>query len=211
MKSSPFLKVTGFAAVMLAMNAAEASVVVSVDFLTSTSYSGLGVLGTGTYWNYGTSKSNLTADDGFTPTTIGYSATGSTGGVSATIPLFNDYLHGGSTLNITGLDNSLKYNLVLYGAQNFFGGRGATFTVGAVSKSTSGDQQSSFAEGVNYVRYENLSPTSGAIAVTATTGPDGVAIFNGFQLEAVPEPSSGLLLLGTATAGLLVRRRKHGR
>lgn len=217
MKSSKFLQVTGFAAVMLAMHAAQASVVVNVDFMTSVStYNGLGVIGTGTYWNNGGSKSNLTAEDGITATTIGYAVTGAqgTGGAGASIALFSDYFYDagdGMIMNITGLDNTKTYNLILYGAQAASLNRGATFTVGAVSKSTTGDQQSTFADGVNYVRYDSISPTLGSIVVQATNGPDGIAIFNGFQLEVIPEPSAGLLLLGTASAGLLRRRRTHGR
>jgi hypothetical protein len=145
-------------------------------------------------------------------TTIGHALTGSysAGGVGATIALFSDYVNcGPATLTITGLDNAMKYNLILYGAQNFQGGRGATFTMNAVSLSTTGDQQSSFAEGVNYVRYDNLAPTSGSLSATISTGPESVGIFNGFQLQVIPEPGS-LGMLGAAVIAMLLRRKIHG-
>lgn len=212
MKVSLSIKAASVAAVMLTMNAAQAAVIVNVDITTHQStYAGIGAIGTGTFWNTGTSGTNLKAEDGTTVTGIGHSLSGtfSPGGVGADISLFSDYFNAGpATLTLTGLDNSKTYTLILYGAQNFLGGRGATFTVGDVSKTTTGDQQSTFAEGVNYVRYDNLSPTGGVLTATVSTGPESVGIFNGFQLQAIPEPSSALLMLGATTAGLLLRRRK---
>jgi hypothetical protein len=119
---------------------------------------------------------------------------------------------------LTGLDPTLTYNLVIYGAQNFAGGRGGQFDLASPdlpARETSGDQQTTFAEDVNYVRFDNLVPTGpdNRIRWLVSVGAENVAIFNGFEIEAVqpssvPEPGAmSLVLAGLAVAALGRRGR----
>jgi len=109
------------------------------------------------------------------------------------------------TLTLTGLAPT-DYNIYLIangGYQNQYGG---TFTIGGVSRTSAGSQYTSWQEGSNYVRFTNLTPDiNNQIAVNFAPY-NGYFIFNGFQLEVLPEPSSAMLL---GLGGLLVWRRSR--
>lgn len=191
---------------------------VSVDVSGGT-YTGTGVLDTTTHtWlSKPTSGNTFTLDS----QTVGIIYGGfSSGNIDATIDLFDDYKHNsaGSAVGfvLTGLDMTKTYDIVLYGAQNFGGGRGASFDLvegtysGADPQTTSGDQQSSFVAGVNYVLFSGIAPTNSSgdqrIRFLVGNGPDGIGIFNGFEIRSVPEPGA-ILLCGLG--GLFVLRRRR--
>jgi len=170
-------------------------------------YTGPGVLDTTSRtWELKPSTGNTFQLDGQTITmTYG---TNWAGGIDAPIDLFDDYKHnnGGSAFGVvlTGLDMSKTYDLVVYGAQNFLGGRGGSFDPAEPNlpaKTTTGDQTSTFAEGVNYVRFDNVAPDNSVgdqrIRFLVGNGPEGIGIFNGFEIgEAGPPPSPTKLQYG---------------
>lgn len=181
-------------------------------------YTGPGVLDTSSRtWTLRETSGNTFTLDGQT-ITVTFSAGFTEGGANATINLFDDYKFitaGTPSVTLTGLDLTKTYNLVLYGAQNFLGGRGTTFDPtqpNLASLQTSGNQQSSFVSGTNYVRYDNITPDNSLldarIQFTVGIGPDGgVGILNGFELQEVPEPSSIAMLLFGSIGLWLMRRR----
>lgn len=116
-------------------------------------------------------------------------------------------------VNITGLVDGGLYTLYLYGAGDN-AGQFTTFTVGGVSKSTTGvSGPHDLTEGVDYVVYNNVLASGGFIGINYTPGSGaGEGHFNGFQLmEVVPEPTSaGLLGFAALLAARLARRRGRG-
>ncbi len=173
--------------------------IVGVD-ASGAAYTGPGVLDTASRtWELKPSTGDTFLLDGQTITmTYG---TNWGGGMNAPIDLFDDYKHngGGAAFGVvlTGLDMSKQYNLVVYGAQNFLGGRGGSFDPAEPNlpaKTTTGDQTATFAEGVNYVRFDNVAAdnTYGdqRIRFLVGNGPEGIGIFNGFEIESfAPSPT----------------------
>lgn len=118
------------------------------------------------------------------------------------------------------------YLLYCYGA-NYDNNRGTLFAVNSglahngidatLNQNNGTSPGQSFIEGVNYVFFLGVTPNaSGDITVMASPNPaDGVgngnlpgeADVNGFQLVAVPEPST-VALLGLGLGGLFVCRRR---
>ena len=195
-------------------------------------YVGPGVLGSGLTWNYvqepgsgkNVSASNLKYDDG-SAGVVAVSASGD-GFMNGPrdVPVDADktlLLSGGLVANmfssdavtISGLSVSKTYDLVIF-ARTW--SRDTTpptaiFSLDGVQKTADGSQTDSFAEGVNYVHYANITPHSdGTIAFTGgfDSGDNNLAI-PGFQLSevAVPEPAS-LGILGLGVLGLVARRRR---
>jgi hypothetical protein len=116
---------------------------------------------------------------------------------------------GGGTITLSGLPANQTYNLVLYNAgdQNVGGARATAFTVNGVTQNSIWDgTTSTLVAGVSYVQYASAtSDGSGNLAITFGSGPvNGVLSsegdLDGFQLQAVPEPSSGPIE-GTASQG----------
>jgi len=189
--------------------------IVGVD-VSGSVYTGPGVLDTSSRtWELKPSTGDTFLLDGQT-IAMAY-GTNWAGGANAPIDLFDNYKHnnGGAAFGVvlTGLDLSKQYNLAVYGAQNFLGGRGGSFDPAEPdlpAKSTTGDQTSTFAEGVNYVRFDNVTPdnTFGdqRIRFLVGNGPEGIAIFNGFEIESVatgpppppppPPPANTILQYG---------------
>ena len=208
---------------------------------TSQEYTGLGVApdaGGNTFWTLADennlNQSNLTASDGVTPTTIGFSLNGHTNdapyntattGISLYQLGFRNNVDGGNgTLTINGLDNSKTYDFYAYAQGNHTNPnidfRGGTFAIGGTSQSAEPSppgNHSTFEEGVNYVKFSGVSPISSEITVTiSNVDPQGGVnawIVNAFQVQEVnpiPEPST----IALGIAGLLapcairVRRRR---
>lgn len=206
------------AATLFTLAAWVDAAVVSVD-VQGTTYSGPGILDTTSHvWLSKPTSGNTFSLD---TQTVGIIYGGfSSGNIDATIDLFDDYKHNnaGSAIGfvLTGLDMTKTYDIVLYGAQNFGSGRGASFDLvegtysGADPQITTGDQQSSFVEGVNYVRFNGIAPTNSSgdqrIRFLVGNGPDGIGFFNGFEIQSVPEPAASLLG-GLGMLALLRRRR----
>ena len=189
--------------------------IIGVD-VAGPAYTGPGVLDTSSRtWLSKTGNSTFTLD-GQTVTLV--FGSNSTGNWDATIDLFDNYkFTTGSAFGVvlTDLDPTKTYNIVYYGLQNTFGnpGRGTTFDLAEpdlMAKTTTGDNDSAFIEGVNYVRWDNLTPQPGdnRIRVLVGIGPDGSAGFiNGFEIESIPEPATMTLL--TLGLGMGVRRRRR--
>lgn len=185
------------------------------------SYVGPGVLDTSSRaWTVRETNSTFTLDGQTINLIFG---SNSPGGGNTTIDLFDDYkFTTGAAFGVafTGLDLTKTYNLVVYGAQAAGLNRGATFTMmepalGALT--TNGDQQSSFVSGVNYVRWDNITPDNSfsdqRIRFTVGIGPDGGAgMINGFELEVVevPEPGSFSMLMFGSVALRALRRKRVG-
>jgi hypothetical protein len=191
--------------------------VVSVD-ISGIAYTGPGVLeATSHAWlSKTTNGSTFTVDT--QTVTLGLTNWSSDGSANATIDLFDQYKHNGgtntATFSLTGLDLTKTYDIVIYCAQNFLGGRGGKFDlvtgsyIGPDPQEATGDQQSSFLIGVNYVRFDGIAPAAGgAISFQATNSTDGIAIMNGFEIASVPEP--GAALLGGFGLLSLLRRRSR--
>lgn len=141
--------------------------------------------------------------------------------VSAEYDLMREYLissnAGSKTVTLGGLDAATFYTLYLYGAGDNRGGpddgsnRSTIFTVIGLN---SGFGSTSFAEpsngltlGEEYTMVSGIQSTlAGTITIEyARNGSAGEGVFNGLQI--VPEPSTGLLLLGAA--GIAVSRRRR--
>jgi hypothetical protein len=144
---------------------------------------------------------------GFTLTGIGGYANNDT---FQPLPMFynTEYTGGEMTLTINGLQNDKKYALYLDAAFN--GGDGSIIKVGTQTQDVSGATESSFISDANYAEFAAF-PVDNSIVVTFT--PDGtdqnLAVFNGFQIEAIPEPSSLALISMGAAALLLFAYRKR--
>ena len=202
--------------VILLVQVASASVV-GFDVQSSV-YNGPGVLdATSRLWESGSSF----LLDGQT-ITVAYENQAN-GSANAPIDLFDNYLHNAGRrtvyVTLTGLDLSESYDLVIYGAQNFRGGRGGLYRIeegdgGAnQSLSTTGYQQTTFSEGVNYVRFTGLVPDNTfadqRIRFSVSNGSEGVGILNGFEIESAPEPGVLTLLSVGGLAFLFVHRRRR--
>lgn len=214
MKHIPTLIVA--AAILPALSSITSAAVVGVD-VSGVAYNGGGVLDTTLrLWQSKTSNNSTFSLDGINDVTLGLSNWSADGGANATIDLFDHYKHNGGTqtsvFSLSGLDNTKTYSIVIYSAQNAFGGRGGSWDLitgsyaGPDPQVSSGDQQTTFAEGVNYVRFNNITATGGVISFTAANSLDGIAVFNGFEIQSVPEPSAALLG-GLGMLALLRRRR----
>ena len=132
------------------------------------------------------------------------------------------FLNTGNTglLTLSGLSDSLTYDLSFYASRVTGSPRFTTYTVGgdSVELQTSGtDIASNGTDDWNddtVVTLAGLSPTSGQIVVTITAddtaGAGGAATFgyiNAMAIQAIPEPSTSCALALALSAGLLRRRR----
>lgn len=207
------------AAAFMATGSTAFATVVSVD-ISGATYTGAGVLDTSSHtWLSKTSNGSTFSLDSQT-VTLGLTNWFADGSADTAIDLFDHYKHNNGTLtsvfSLSGLNNALVYDIVIYSAQNAFGGRGGMFdlTTGSYAgldpQTTTGDQQSSFTEGVNYVRYTGITAVGGVISFNASNSPDGIAVMNGFEVSAVPEPSTyGLIGAGAIALVTAVRRRRR--
>ena len=218
--------------------AAEAELIVNGDVRLNT-YSGQGALADpgNNHWsgynladtnpdpvNPWIGRNNNIASDGTTVTTIGWWINNASSGGDQSSANTNDVTNGyyfeldkTMTLTFYNLNPGKTYDLYLYGCQDSFGGRGSTFTIGEVTKTTDGQLAGlagGFKEGSTHAVFDGLSPDgSNKIVVNITNGPQGaIGFIDGFQIrEVVPEPST-LALLAGALFGLIAyawRKRKN--
>ena len=166
-------------------------------------YSGPGVVGTGTYWNIltntynvgGGTRTNTTAfaDDGTTSLGITLNVAQpfiyAYGSVSLLLDSYAQITSGTATFSFTNIPNG-SYNLVLFGVNGEFGhaNRGTTFTVNGQSRTTTNSilaSNTSYVEGGNYVTFLALTVTNQSLSGTYQPGPfSGTkGYFNGVQLQ----------------------------
>jgi len=193
--------------------------IVNVDFATNGgTYAGTGVIGTGTTWNgvaAGATQNDLNDENG-----VGTD-------IDVTSNSTNQNTHASRTLNgsvalgdiawrstpfsvtLSGLSSTSTYDLVLFGVDGYFM-RGADFTIGGDTKSTTGASKATFVEVDNYVRFSSIAPTANQIVISIVgNGGDPLAHINGLQIEEIPEPSTLLLtLLGFAGLAFFGGRRR---
>jgi hypothetical protein len=129
------------------------------------------------------------------------------------------------TITLTGLNPALLYDLALYGHRNATADAVERFTLGgadAAVNSSSIGIQSTFVTDMetrpnqttgNVVRWTGVNPgADGMITVLVDPGFDGettnISYLSAMRLEAVPEPSSALLLGFGALVWQFRRRRK---
>lgn len=170
-------------------------------------YTGPGVLGTGTFWNSIPGPNNWAAgtyvsssgmaDDGTTDTGLSLTvvAAGNWAG-QGNCSLLDDYAcsytAAGQPFTFHGVPDGL-YTLVLFGVDApWTDPRGTIFSVGGLSKATVNAliDPAAFVEGDNYVRFDNLIITNGILTgiwapnpVPHGGSPNGEGDFNGAQLQ----------------------------
>ncbi|HEY3932087.1 MAG TPA: PEP-CTERM sorting domain-containing protein [Verrucomicrobiae bacterium] len=128
---------------------------------------------------------------------------------------------GAGSITLSGLAANQTYNLVLYNAgdQNVGGDRASSFTVNAVSQTSQWDgTTSTLVAGVSYVDYASaMSDGSGNLVITFGPGMtlagalSSEGDLDGFQLMAVPEPSTWAMLATGSVIMLLGYRRSFRR
>ena len=168
-------------------------VVVNVDLGAGATYRGKGAaLDIGRFWNNGadkTSATQLLASDGKTRTRIGFKSDRQSHGMrpGAKISLFDDYqfTHRGAgplTLTIFGLDIENRYDIYLYTATTLT--QGASYTLDGKQLVTTGIDRDQFVEGENYVRFTDVAPQLGQVAITLseTGAANSAGLLNGFQV-----------------------------
>jgi hypothetical protein len=120
--------------------------------------------------------------------------------------------NGGTiTLTLSGLDDNLLYDFLLYGAR---GNSGSVDTTYAINGGTPVNIGPVLNNSTNFASFTSVASTGGVITVDATS--IGGASNNGGALNimsftaasAVPEPGS-LLVLGFGAATMVLRRRKR--
>ena len=127
---------------------------------------------------------------------------------------YNSIDRNGGTqyITITGLDPSLPHNLIMYAIGNA-PREGAVFTFDGTQKTSSGGNSfplihDSYVEGVNYVQFIGTPNAEGELTFHWNCIDDlgQYTVMNGFQIQAIPEPSA-LVLLGIGGLLMLSRRR----
>lgn len=127
--------------------------------------------------------------------------------------LMSDYLfnNDGGQISVTldGLADDTEYNLYIYLASQDAsdGSRAADVTVNGTEETATGNPETSFSEGDNYLLFQTVSSDSGEIDITEaddSNNTDHEVDMNGLQLEPVPEPS----LASLACLGLLVFQQR---
>ncbi|MDX2109438.1 MAG: PEP-CTERM sorting domain-containing protein [Verrucomicrobiota bacterium] len=220
---------------LLGITAAQAQIIVNVDFNSTNNGGGATFVGLAAatdpagataLWN-GISNDtfggmpNLGAtnllDSTGAASGLGISVSDMGGGYSGSgNALLNDYLYINSGTNnqvvtISGLNNSASYDLFIYGMGDN-GGQGSTFTIAGNSLQTSNNPRdgSVFVEGNNFVKFANLTPTAGGLTINWTLGPDGSnGALNGIQIvSSIPEPSTYAALAGIIILLVAIARRR---
>jgi hypothetical protein len=117
--------------------------------------------------------------------------------------LMQGYVLGSGYMTLSGLGANQSYVLYVYSqAETGVANTSSTLTAGSVSFDTpiNNGNASTFIKGVNYTSHIVTADSAGSLTVTVSTLNANSAI-NGFQIQAVPEPKSVMLL---GVGGVLV-------
>ena len=130
---------------------------------------------------------------------------------------------GIATITLSGLTDGTQYDFYLYAVNNG-GSVGAKITAGGTSyystNQTAVEYAASpgFVQGTatttgtrsvaNYVKFSGLTSSGTNLTVTVDGDSDYYPAFNGFQIQAVPEPATWALLAGGMTVVTILRRRR---
>jgi hypothetical protein len=222
------------AALALGMTSARAQLI-DVNFYSAgfggSAASGAAVVGTATdQWN------GIAADSGFggpinlvdangnaTFVTLSYNSPSGGAVVSANAniqpnaSLMYDYLFNnngsGITVTLGGLAASTPYDLYIYLASNDGGGsaRAANVTANLASGTATGNPETSFINGDNYLLLDVTSSALGTINIAETdalANTSGEVDMNGLQITSVPEPST-LFLFVVGGLGLILSKGSY--
>jgi hypothetical protein len=115
------------------------------------------------------------------------------------------------TVTLSGLAPNATFNLILYNAgdNNVGAGRTSTFAVNGVTQTSDWDgATSTLVAGVDYVNYSSVtSDGSGNLVIDYGLSSGGESDLDGFQLLAVPEPSTWAML---AAGGVMLLGYRRG-
>lgn len=207
--------------ITLVASSLEAALIVGVDTATPGGggiYTGVGILDTSSRTWHDADAGNFTLGSNSVSIDLdGATAENIRGGGAVT--LFEEIrfnpTNGGNidwTLTLSGLSDDATYNVVVYGADRS-GNRGTAYTVGGMTKSTTGDTSASFIEDTNYVRFDGVSVAGGIMTIDLGNSGEDIRQINGFEIElipsaATPEPST-IVLAAIGLVGLVVGRRRR--
>jgi hypothetical protein len=116
------------------------------------------------------------------------------------------------TVTLNGLAPNQAYQLITYNGsdQNEAGARPSLFTVNGVTQTSTYDGvQSTLINGVDYLVFNAMSDGTGTLVINYGVSGAFETDFNGFQLQAVPEPGTLALLASGAVLLLGVQRRRN--
>lgn len=168
-------------------------------------YSDGAATGVGLEWDEVTGSSSFAGIGGATVASVGASASfSSIGTIPDNAQVDVNYFNNVSTLTLTGLDNSLTYNVEIMSKLDVARNTQA-IVVGGVSKNIDPDL-------VPWVTAYNGLSTDGSgnltISLTSTGGSAALQHINALSLVAIPEPTT-LGLMGLCAFGALMIRRMH--
>jgi hypothetical protein len=130
--------------------------------------------------------------------------------------LFVDYAFvtsGTHSFTFSNLNPSNTYSLYLFGAVRTGGiDYSGSWTIGGTTKTTaavSSGNNPALTEGVQYVSFTGLTADINNQIVGTFNVTGGVGVWNGFQLVAIPEPSSFAALAGLGALGFAASRRRR--
>lgn len=183
-------------AATLALTISAVAQVVNVKFRDNV-YTGSGIVGPGTNWNFfsgtsGTTASSLkTSQGGNTSISVQvtYGSNFGGGSVSGSAPVYllGSGLYGPFSFSFSGLDPTARYTIFTFHYDK--AGRATTTQLSGISTTsqtpTSTIVKTEFVEGGNYLRFGSISPSaSGSITCSSSVAWGGL---NGIQIVRVPD------------------------
>jgi autotransporter-associated beta strand protein len=168
----------------------------SYSTFNGTHYSGVGVIGAGTYWNtVDTTGANQTgySDDSVTDLFLGFTSTRTWdfahgGGIDLLDYYILNQGSGQTTFGLHNLPNGV-YNLAVYACNGHYQYSQTAITIGGVTQNALASTDTEFLQNNNYVIFTNVVVTNGSInaiwqkAGTVESAINGVQVELGYALE----------------------------